>query len=155
MQLPLATYKELDEIFEFDCNPIEKYKTIKKAEEQIEEWGQSNLLIPKDDLSEWFRLAVEALMRKKRTVIMTMFNPHYQYWFKYVWPYAAKMIIYTKHVIMFKGYEKPCPKTMVLLLFEPQIRTTARTNLIQSYVDNKYPYFRLPLKVKKEETENK
>lgn len=153
MQLSDKTYNELNSIFKFDMNPIEKYKTVENAEKHIDDWGESNLLIPKSDLSDWFRLAVEALKKKKRVVLLNTFNPHYKYWFKYVWTYAAKVLMYTKHVITFKGYDNPCPKTIAVILFDPDQRTTPRKDIYSSYVDGKYEYFTLPLKVKKSDVE--
>lgn len=153
MQINEKTYKELNDIFDFDLNPLEKFKTLEKAQNALNMkkggWGKSNLIIPNDNISGWFGLAVDALKKGKRTVIMNTFNPHYKYWFKYVWPWASKVLIYKKHVITFKGYDNPCPKTVVLILFDPEQRKKPRTNLIKSYVDNKYPYFTLPLKIKK------
>lgn len=149
MQLQTQTYNELDDIFHFDMNPIDVYKTPSKAEENIDNWGKCNLLIPKDNLSEWFRLATEALKKGKRVVLLNTFNPHYRYWFKYVWTYASKMFLYTKHEIRFKGYENPCPKTIAVILFDPDQRKTARNNIYHSYANGKYEYFNLPLKVKK------
>ena len=107
------------------------------------------MLIPNEKIDKWFRLAVEALKKGKRSVVINTFNPHYKYWFKYVWPWAAKVIIYKKHVITFKGYDKPCPKTVTVILYDPSQRKKERTDLIKGYVEDKFPYFRLPLKIKK------
>lgn len=150
MQLDKKTYKELDDLFHFDFNPVEVYKNYEKAEDNMKKWGKSNLLIPKDKIDKWFMLAVEALKKGKRTIVINTFNPHYKYWFKYVWPYASKVLIYTKHCITFKGYTNPCPKTVAVILFDPSQRKKARTNLIHSYANEKYPYFRLPLKIKEQ-----
>jgi len=149
MQLDKTTYKELDDLFHFNFNPLEEYKTPDKAEDNMGKWGKTNLMIPKDKIDKWFRLGVEGLKKGKKSVIINTFNPHYKYWFKYVWPYAAKVIIYTKHSIKFKGYDNPCPKTVAIILFDPEQRKKPRKDLIHSYVDGKYPYFKLPLKVKK------
>lgn len=149
MQLDEKTYKELDDIFKFDANPLEKYKTPSKAREALDRWGKSNLLIPKDKIDKWFELAVEALKKGKRVVVINTFNPHYRYWFKNVWPWASKVVLYTQNKIVFKGYENPCPKTVAVVLFDPQQRNSPRKNLIKDYVDGKYEYFSLPLKVKK------
>lgn len=152
MQLDEQTYKELDNLFNFDTNPLEKYKTPDKAENALNQssigWGESNLLIPKEKIDKWFRLGVEALKKGKRTVIINTFNPHYKYWFKYVWPWAAKVVIYTKHCITFKGYSNPCPKTVAVILFDPEQRKTPRKNLMHDYCDGKYPYFIMPLNLK-------
>lgn len=150
MQVDKQTYKDLDDLFHFDFNPVEKYKTPDDAHKALlaGKWGKSNLLIPKDKLDGWFKLAAESLKHGVRTVIINTFNPHYKYWFKYVWPYAAKVVIYTKHCIIFNGYDNPCPKTVAVILFDPEQQKTARKDLIHSYVDDKYPYFRLPLKIK-------
>lgn len=148
MQLDKTTYKELDDLFHFDFNPLEEYKSPDKAEDNIDDWGESNLMIPKDKIDKWFRLAVEALKEGKKSIVINTFNPHYKYWFKYVWPWAAKVVIYTKHCIKFKGYDNPCPKTVAVILFDPEQRKKARKDLIHSYVDKKFPYFRMPLKIK-------
>lgn len=153
MKLDKETYAELDELFNFDFNPLEEYTTPDKAEKNFDKWGKSNLIIPKDKLDKWFRLGSESLKHGKRTVVINTFNPHYKYWFKYVWPYAAKVMIYTKHCVRFKGYDNPCPKTVAVILFDPEQRNKARENLIHSYVDGKFPYFNMPLKVKKKEFE--
>ena len=153
MQLDNQTYKELDEIFKFDANPLEKYKTPSKARSALERkssgWGESNLLIPKDKIDKWFELAVDGLKKGKRVVVINTFNPHYRYWFKYVWPWASKVVLYTQNKIVFKGYENPCPKTVAVVLFDPQQRDTPRKKLMDDYVDGKFEYFTLPLKVKK------
>lgn len=153
MQLDEKTYKELDAIFKFDTNPLEKYKTVSKAREALEkgEWGESNLLIPKDHIDKWFELAVDALKLGKRVIVINTFNPHYRYWFTNVWPWASKVILYVKNTIVFKGYENPCPKTVSLILFDPQQRNSPRKDLIHDYVDGKFEYFTIPLKVKKDE----
>lgn len=153
MQLDNKTYKQLNDLFEFDANPLEKYKTVAKAEDALNRglsgWGKSNLLIPKDHIGDWFGLAVEGLKKGKRVVVINTFNPHYKYWFKYVWPWASKVVLYTQNKIVFKGYKNPCPKTVAVILFDPQQRSAPRKKLFDSYTDEKYPYFRLPLKVKK------
>lgn len=152
MQLDDKTYRELSELFDFDCNPIEKYKTPSKAREALQngEWGKSNLLIPKDYIGEWFELAVEGLKKGKRVVVVNTFNPHYRYWFKYVWPWSSKVMLYTQNKIVFKGYNNPCPKTVSVILFDPQQRNKERKGLIHDYVDGKFDYFTIPLKVKRE-----
>ena len=149
MELQKEIYKDLNKIFKFNLNPIEKFKTVDKARKALEDgkWGKTNLLIPKDDIKGWFKLATEALQKNKRVIIITTFNPHYKYWFKYAWPWASKMLLYTKNCIKFKGYDNPSPKTVTLILFDPKHRKTPRKDLIKSYVDGKFPYFSLPLKV--------
>jgi len=153
MQLDETTYKELDAIFKFDANPVEKYKSVSKAREALEKdsngWGDSNLLIPKDNIDKWFELAVDAVKKGKRVIVINTFNPHYRYWFTYVWPWASKVILYVQNKIVFKGYENPCPKTVAVILFDPQQRDSPRKDLIHDYVDGKFEYFKLPLKVKK------
>ena len=149
MQLDSKTYKELDDLFEFDCNPLEKYKTLAKAEAALNRgnngsvggWGKSNLLIPKDHIDKWFALAVEGLKKGKRVVVINTFNPHYKYWFKYVWPWASKVVLYVQNKIIFKGYKNPCPKTVAVILFDPNQRSSERKNLFHSYTEEKYPYF--------------
>ena len=111
------------------------------------------MLIPKDKIDKWFALAVEALKRGHRVVVINTFNPHYKYWFRYVWPWAAKVLIYKKHVVKFKGYDNPCPKTVAIVLFDPKQRRTPRNTLIKGYVGTKFPYFSIPLKVRKSSTD--
>jgi len=153
MQLDKKTYKELDDIFKFDSNPLEKYKTPAKARDALEKgqkgWGESNLIIPKDNIGDWFELAVDGLKKGKRVVVINTFNPHYRYWFKNVWPWASKVVLYTQNKIVFKGYTNPCPKTVAVILFDPQQRNSPRKKLFGNYVGDKYEYFTIPLKVKK------
>lgn len=153
MQLDSKTYKQLDELFKFDANPLEKYKSHEKAEDALKRdlsgWGKSNLMIPKDHIDKWFALAVEGLKKGKRVVVINTFNPHYKYWFKYVWPWASKVVLYTQNKIVFKGYSNPCPKTVAVVLFDPIQRKTPRKKLFNNYVGDKYEYFTIPLKVKK------
>ena len=153
MQLEDKTYKEINRLFKFTCNPVEKYGTVEKAEENLKKWGKSNLLIPSENHADWYRLAVDALKLGKRVVIVTAFNPHYKYWFKWVWLYSSKIILYRKHVIRFKGYDNFSPKDICLILFDPEQRKSPRKNLYHNYVGDKYEYFRLPLKVRKEDVD--
>lgn len=150
MQLEDKTYKEINRLFKFTCNPVEKYGTVEKAEENLKRWGKSNLLIPNENHADWYRLAVDALKLGKRVVIVTAFNPHYKYW-TLVWEWASKIILYKKHVIRFKGYEGPSPKDICLIVYNPDDRMTPRKNLYHYYAGDKYKYFRLPLKVRKED----
>ncbi len=153
MQLEDKTYKEINRLFKFTCNPVEKYGSVENAEKNLKKWGKSNILIPSDHQSDWFRLAVDALKLGKRVVIVTAFNPHYKYWFASVWPIASKILLYRGHAIRFKGYQGYSPKDICLIVYNPDDRVTPRKNLYHNYVGDKYEYFRLPLKVRKEDVE--
>ena len=158
MQLHKQVYDDLDAIFKFDCEVTQKFKTYHEAEEASHErnkkegcWGKSNLMIPSKDIKHWFRLASEGLSKNRRTVIVTPFNPHYMYWFDYVHPYASSVILYTQNFPIFKAYEKASPKTICLVVFDPQKRKNPRPkkDLYGEYVDGKYVYMTIPLKLDK------
>lgn len=159
MQLTQKVYDELDDIFNFDCDLTKKFKNYKSAEtaaikntnQHNECWGKSNLMIPSKDIKHWFRLAAENLNKDRRTVIVTPFNPHYMYWFEYVHPYASSIILYKSKFPLFKDYDKPPPKPVCLVVFDPEQRKKSRSKneLYGEYVDGKYVYMSIPLKISK------
>jgi hypothetical protein len=158
MRLQKKVYEDLDDVFKFDCEVTHRFKTYKTAEtaanhetdaDDEECWGKTNLMIPSKDIKHWFRLAAEGLSKNRRTVIVTPFNPHYMYWFEYVHPYASSVILYKHKFPIFQGYTKAAPKTICLVIFDPKQRKTLRPKkeLYGEYVDGKYVYMSIPLKL--------
>ena len=166
MKLQKQVYEDLNKVFDFDCEPTQKFKTYTSAETAANHetdasddacWGKTNLMIPSKDIKHWFRLASEALSKNRRTVIVTPFNPHYMYWFEYVHPFASSVVLYKQKFPIFQGYTKAAPKTICLVVFDPKQRKTSRskTELYGEYVDGKYVYMTIPLKVDKKYKETK
>lgn len=155
MKLQPSVYDELNNVFNFNCDLTQKFKTYAEAEKALYEknattaWGSSNIMIPSKDIKHWFRLATEGLSKNRRTVIVTPFNPHYMYWFEYVHPYASSVILYKQKFPIFKGYEKASPKDICLVVFDPEQRKTPRSKKYGKYVNGKYIYMSIPLKLDK------
>lgn len=158
MQLRQKVYDDLDDIFSFDCEVTKKFKNYEVAENASHDsnikgecWGKSNLMIPTKDIKHWFRLAAENLSKNRRTVIVTPYNPHYMYWFEYVHPYASSVILYKSKFPIFKGYDKAPPKPICLVVYDPEQRKKPRPKkeLYGEYVDGKYVYTTIPLKLDK------
>lgn len=158
MKLRKNIRKDLNDIFDFDCELTQKFKTVEAAEKASRKrtnsndcWGNSNLMIPSKDIKKWFKLAAENLSHNRRTVIVSPYNPHYLYWFEYVHPYASSVILFKQKFPMFTEYEKPSPKTICLVVFDPKQRKNPRPRkqLYSDYANGKFVYFKIPLHLDK------
>ena len=88
------------------------------------EWGAVNYVNPPyNNIEPWCVKAVEESRKGKTCLLFVPVRTGSRYWQNYVYPYADQIRFITGRII-FKGYEKPSPHHLALIVYLPNFRIT-------------------------------
>lgn len=120
IETPEWLYKVLDEKYHFDFDPCPiNYNPNQDQSGLKSEWGQRNFINPPfSQIKDWLVKGVEEAGKGKLCVFLITLRGNTNYWFDWVWPLASE-IQFIQGKITFKGYDKPCPIPMVIVVYEP------------------------------------
>lgn len=119
VQTPPALFATLDSIYHFTGDPCPLNATHDALAPDYDWPDRSYVNPPFANTKLWFKKAIEQLAKGKFMVFLVPVNSDTAYWRELVFPYVTDFILISSHVT-FVGYDKPFPRELCLLVFDPQ-----------------------------------
>ena len=88
------------------------------------EWGKVNYVNPPyNNVEPWCVKAIDEGRKGKTSVMLVPVRTGTRYWQNYVYPFADQLRFLSGKII-FKGYKKPSPHHLVIVVYRPNYRIT-------------------------------
>jgi hypothetical protein len=121
IETPDALYKALNDEFHFDFDPC-PLNAEHDATGNDFEWKDCNFVNPPfSKIGEFIRKGIQQKEKGRKSVFLLTSRPHTNYWHAMVYPNASE-IRFLQRGVMFKGFKKPLPTPISIIVFDPKVK---------------------------------
>lgn len=135
VETPDWLFEALTREFDFNYDPCPfKWDPIRHFDKDglTSEWGERNFVNPPfSEIKRWVLKGVEQWKKGKLVVFLISARVGTKYWIDHIWTKATE-IRFIQGLIAFKGYEKPLPVPLAIVIYRPNAQSLNFNNFYSS-----------------------